>query len=149
MKLILILLFSTTSFLNCGKNIKSEPIQKQIEASLVNNITSISFTQGEIIGENHYGFKYDFNINVDTSSNINILDFCKNNFSYILNDRVADAAVISSILRAINDEDVMIDETPVGLRMVTSTSDFDAVSLNIFVEGNQLIKMELKYYSPL
>lgn len=41
------------------------------------NITSIDFSKSEIIGENHYGFKYTFNIGINTSSNLEILNFVK------------------------------------------------------------------------
>jgi hypothetical protein len=112
-------------------------------------ITSITFTSGEIIGDNHYGFEYDFTINIDNSNNLDILSFCKANLYTILNNRVADVQVIQSIIDELNNGEINIDKDPKGLRLVTSTEYFDAVGVEIYLKENNLVKMNLKYYSPL
>jgi hypothetical protein len=112
-------------------------------------ITSVTFTSGEIIGASHYGFKYDFTINIDNSNNLDILSFCKANMTTILNNRVSDVQVIQSILNKLNKGEVDIDLTPKGLRIVTSTESFDTIEAEIFLKENNLLKMNLNYYSPL
>ncbi|MDO6737687.1 hypothetical protein [Wenyingzhuangia sp. 2_MG-2023] len=112
-------------------------------------ITSVVFVAKEIVGESHYGFKYDFNITIEDSENFDIERFCKDNIQSIIKGRVADVAVINSILKDLNNDEYYIDKNPKGLRMGSSTKDFDAVELEVFLKEEKLLKMELLYYSPL
>ena len=112
-------------------------------------ITSIIFTNEEIIGGNDYGFAYDFTINIDNSTNIDILSFCKTNLNTILNNRVTDVQVIRSIIIELNNGNVDIDENPAGLRLGASTERFDTVSVEIYLKENNILKMNLSYYYPL
>ena len=126
-------------------------IVNPIKTGTINDpmITSITFTSGEIIGGNDYGFEYDFTINIDNSNNLDILSFCKANLNTILNNRVADAQVIQSILNELNNGKVDIDKNPTGLRLGTSTERFDTVEVEIYLKENNLLKMNLSYYYPL
>lgn len=152
MKIIFITYIFAIS-LSCGKNNKGKEATKfnAVESKVIVNptITSISFTTNEIVGANHYGFNYDFNINLNNSNNLNILTFCKANFSTILNGRVTDNEVITSVIQKLNSGEVDIDENPKGLRMGTSTEYFDSIEVEIYLENNNLLKMNLKFYSPL
>lgn len=112
-------------------------------------ITSVVFVAKEIVGESHYGFKYDFNITIEDSENFDIERFCKDNIQSIIKGRVADVAVINSILKDLNNDEYYIDKNPKGLRMGSSTKDFDAVELEVFLKEEKLLKMKLLYYSPL
>lgn len=162
MKTILIFFVFAIS-LSCNGSIKEKANKKNsqntekyvivnaLKSETVNppTITSITFTNGEIIGDNHYGFKYDFTINIDNSKNLDILNFCKANFATILKNRVTDVKVIESILKKLDNGEIDIDETPKTLRIGSSTEDFDTVSVEIYLKKNNLLKMDLKYYSPL
>lgn len=163
MKIILVTFVFVFS-LSCNGNTKensnkknSETIIKPIivdntKSEITNNnpiVTSVTFVSEEIIGDNHYGFKYDFTINIDNSNNLDILNFCKLNLASILNNRVTDIKVIQSIINQLDNDKADIDENPKGLRLVTSTENFDTVEVEIYLKENNLLKMDLKYYSPL
>jgi hypothetical protein len=152
MKIIFITYIFAIS-LCCGENSKTKKEIKlnTIESrALINpTITSITFTNGEIIGANHFGYKYDFSINITSSNNLDILSFCKENFSTILNGRVTDNEVITSIMNKLNNGEVDIDENPQGLRLGASTQSFDTIEVEIFLKEDNLLKIDLKYYSPL
>lgn len=132
------------------KNIEIEGINKT-KALLIKDpiITSITFTNVEIVGDNHYGFKYDFTIIIDNSNNINLLNFCNLNLANILNNRVTDSQVIQSILNKLETNEVELDENPKGLRLSASTEYFDSVEFEIHLKENNLLKIDIKYYSPL
>lgn len=157
--IIFVLAFSLSCKGDTKENINKKNTLKTVKPAVVSPvkslivnapiITSIAFTSGEIIGGNNYGFEYTFTINIDNSNNLDILSFCKANLTTILNNRVTDVQVIQSILNELNNGKVDIDETPKGLRLVTSTEYFDTVSVEIYLKENNLLKMDLKYYSPL
>lgn len=112
-------------------------------------ISSIIFTSTEIKGGNEYGFEYDFTIKIDNSVNLDILRFCKANFSQILNKRVKDLQVIQSILNEVNSGNADIDKNPTGLRLGASTVRFDTIDVEIYLKENNVLKMNVKYYYPL
>lgn len=160
---IILLIFVFAISLSCNGNTKENSNKKStvntvkpvivnaLKSVTVNDsiITSVTFTSGEIIGGNDYGFEYDFTINIDNSNNLDILSFCKANLTTILNNRVTDVQVIQSILNKLNKGEVDIDVTPKGLRLGTSTEIFDTVEVEIYLKENNLLKMDLKYYRPL
>ncbi len=163
MKIILAIFVFAIS-LSCNGNTKENSNKKNtvtiIKPIIVNNtkssiatnnpiVTSVTFVSEEIIGDNHYGFKYDFTINIDNSNNFDILNFCKLNLASILNNRVTDIKVIENIISQLNRDKADVDENPKSLRLVTSTENFDTVEVEIYLKENNLLKMDLKYYSPL
>jgi hypothetical protein len=153
MKIAFILLALVTSFF-CVSNKAEKKIINNNNATevLVNpSITSINFTKSEIIGENHYGFGYVFNIGIDTSNNLDLLSFCRANFTTILNNRVDNLDVKNAILQSLNNNDnIRIDESPKGLRLLGATTElFDSIEVEIYLKEDKLLYMDLKYYSPL
>ena len=117
-------------------------------------ITSIEHEYKDIRG-NYYGKKYVFVINVDNTDDIDILSFCRVNFSNIFNSRVNETEITAAILKELNENDserVNIDEKPYGLRLITYT-DYDGypmtVSAEIYVIDGKRLTMKLKYDFPL
>lgn len=153
MKLIFIAyVFATSLF--CGRNTENKESIKEIEKSEITNtsILSISYTEEEIKGGNYYGHKYEFNINVNSSSNLDILNFCIQNMNSILTNRIEGNEVITSVMNELNSEEkigIGIDQNPTGLRLGTATSQYDSVEIEIYVKQNNLLYMDLKYYYPL
>lgn len=149
---ITFLIFAAAISLLCSSNPSKQNIENVTkEVKTVTSITSIDFDKSEIIGENHYGFKYDFDIHINSSSNLDILKFCRTNFPSILNGRVTEKIIIDEVLKNLNNDDnVRIDQTPKGLRLLgAATEYFDAVEVEIFLKEPNLLKLDLKFYSPL
>jgi hypothetical protein len=155
MKTAFILLASIISlfYINKSNKVEKEFLQNSNAKEILKNtnITSINFTKSEIIGESHYGFRYEFDIRIDSSNNLDILNFCETNFSVIFNGRVDNIDVVNAILEGLNNNDnVRIDESPKGLRLLgTATELFDSVEVEIYLKEDKLLYLDLKYYSPL
>jgi len=146
MKAIFLIFVTATSLLCSSSHTKRNTANKVVANEFAASITSIDFKKSEIRGENHYGFKYIFNIGISTSSNLDILSFSKSNFPTILKDRVDDKDVIDSIIKGLNGSDVDIDKNPIGLRLVTDNKNFDSIEVETYVENNKSLYMEILYY---
>jgi len=151
MKAIFLIFVTATSLLCSSSHTKQNAESKLNTIEVATSITSIDFTKSEIRGESHYGFKYDFDIHIDSSTNLDILKFCRTNFPSILNGRVTEKVIIDEILKNLNnDNNVRIDQSPKGLRLFGAATElFDSVELEIFLKESNLLKLDLKFYNPL
>ncbi|WP_010183072.1 hypothetical protein [Aquimarina agarilytica] len=155
MKVSLIIVVLFLGICSCKQKIKvNEEVNfsktsKKIEQEYSTKIISVDSSHKEIASELHYGENFDFEIKVDKTNNLKLLKFCRTNIKNILDNKISDINVKNAIIESFDKEKVMYDEDPKGLRIVTSTEDYDSVSLRIYIYDNNIIKMNLKYYMPL
>jgi len=155
---ILVIIALAVGFCSCKKTtnpkeeIKLIEKHEKIDQEKSTKVESVSFTDSKIASELHFGHKYEFNIEINTSENLDILKFCKENFHEILKDKIENKEVVINIIKELESEKkegIDIDKDPTGLRLGTATKTFDTVEVEIYLKEQNLLFLDLKYYTPL